>query len=76
MPDADDFDVESLRALLRGETPAPAKDAKPKTGSAPKPARAAARGKASGEMTKTSPPAPGRARGLKSAAPGRKPRKP
>ena len=30
MPDADDFDIESLRALLRGEPPkaAPAREAK------------------------------------------------
>jgi hypothetical protein len=76
MPDADDFDVESLRALLRGEPPSPAKGTKPKTDSMPKPARAAARGKASGEKTKASPSAPGRGKGPRSTAPGKKPRKP
>ena len=76
MPDADDFDVESLRALLRGDSPATAKGAKPETDSAPKPARATAGGKASGEKTKASPSAGGGSKGPKFTAPGKKPRKP
>ena len=76
MPDADDFDVESLRALLRGESPAPAKSAKPNTDSAPKPSRAATRGKASGEKTQASPSAPRGVKGPKSTAPAKRPRKP
>jgi hypothetical protein len=76
MPDADDFDVESLRALLRGDSPATVRGAKLETGSAQKPACATAGGKAAGEKTKASPPQRRRTKGPKSTASGKKPRKP
>jgi hypothetical protein len=56
MPDADDFDVEHFRALLRGETPKPEQ---PPARKPPAPAARAAPAKTRNASRRAAKPSPG-----------------